>query len=43
MTPSKLPTTEVEVLTRILIVLKAMEEHMKNISFQLNAIVPKMK
>jgi hypothetical protein len=43
MTPSKAPSTEVEALAQILTVLKAMEEHMKNISFQMNQIVPKLK
>jgi hypothetical protein len=42
MTSSKLPTTEVEALNQTLTVLRAMEGHMKNISFQLSAIVPKM-
>ncbi len=43
MASSKIPTTEVEALNQILLVLKAMEEHMKNISFQMNQIVPKIK
>lgn len=43
MTPSKKPTTEAEALIQIAATLKAIEEYMNNISFQMNQIVPRLK